>query len=192
MKKISKKSSSYTRKVIIALAIVMVLGIVIRFGYLKYQANRVTHGEFVQENKTFLGYTLMKKDKLYIIRCEKGVKESLGDYKAYNKRVRIISNILSSEDGLPSKEEEQEFNQFEITIVDAVVANKGNDFVLGGYVLGGGEKEEFLYAKDATKLNQVFNKLQDEFSTHTLKFDVQSDPNWSYYNAYCENRQFPS
>ena len=170
----------------------MALGIVIKFGYLKYQAYRVTHGEFVEENKTFLGYTLMKNNNLYIIRCEKGVKESIGDYQAYNKRVRIISNILSGEDGLPSKDEEQDFNQFEITIADAVVANKGNDFVLGGYVLGGDKKEEFLYAKDMTKLNEVFNKLQGEFPTHTLLLDVQNDPNWNYYNAYCEKRQFPS
>lgn len=145
----------------------------------------------VDETDTHLFYVLKNEEKPYIVRCEKGVKERLSDFHLYDKRVRVISNLLSSQDDLPSEEEGKELNPLELRIVDAVIANNEKDFALGGYVTGGGKKELFLYANDLTVINKVFEDLQHELSSHTLKIDVQEDKNWNYYNSFCENKQLP-
>ena len=143
------------------------------------------------ETKTHLFYVLKKDDKPYIIRCEKGVIESLSHYHLYDKRVRIITYLLSSKDDLPSNKESDELNKFEERIVNAAISDKGKNFMLGGYVTGGGKKEIFLYANNLKKINEVFKDIQYDLPNYTFMLDVQEDKNWSYYNAFCEDKKFP-
>jgi hypothetical protein len=190
MKKNVLLITSINKRKIVVLIAILVLLFIFGGGWQWVMRQHALHT--VDETDTYLFYVLQNNEKPYIVRCEKGVKERLMDYHLYSKRVRIISNLLSNPEDLPSEKERKELEPIETNIVNAVIANNEKEFTLGGYVTGRGKKELFLYANDLRVLNKVFKDLQHKLPTHNLKLDVQEDKNWDYYNSFCEKRQLPS